>query len=320
MAEKIAVLTSGGDAPGMNAALRAVVCTGAYHNIEILGIERGYYGVIHEQFIPMSVAKVNGITQRGGTILRTARCTEFNTPEGFEAAVASLKRNDIQNLIVIGGDGSMQGAVKLADAGINTVVIPATIDNDMMGTEYTLGFDTAANNVLEAVSKIRDTAYSHERIGVIEVMGNHSGHIALMTGIACGSKVILMPEEKFDLQEIAQKITDNFACGDLYSIVIVAEGVGDSRVIADQLSNLTGFGTQVTILGYIQRGGQPSVTDNNVGSLMGARAVKTILAGTGNCLIALRQGKIVAIPYEEAVTFKNDIDPAVYELAHILAM
>lgn len=320
MANKIAVLTSGGDAPGMNAALRAVVCTGAYHNVEIIGVERGYYGVIHEQFLPMSVASVNGIIQKGGTILRTARCIEFNTPEGFNAAVTSLKKNNIQDLIIIGGGGSMQGAIKLADAGINTVVIPATIDNDMVGTEYTLGFDTAANNVLEAVSKIRDTVFSHERIGVIEVMGNHSGHIALMTGIACGAKIILMPEEEFDLKEIAQKITHSFACGDLSSIVIVAEGVGDSRVIADQLAKLTGFGTQVTILGYIQRGGQPSVADNNVGSLMGSIAVKTILQGQRNCLIASRQGKIIAVPYEEAVTFKHTIDPEIYELANILAV
>lgn len=320
MVKKIAVLTSGGDAPGMNAALRAVVCTGAYHNVEIIGVERGYYGVIHEQFMPMTVANVNGITQRGGTILRTARCAEFTTPEGFEAALASLHKHEIEDLIIIGGDGSMKGAMKLADAGIRTVVIPATIDNDMLGTEYTLGFDTAANNVLEAVSKIRDTAFSHERIGIIEVMGNHSGHIALMTGIACGAKIILMPEEQFDLQEIAQKITRNFASGDLYSIVIVAEGVGDSRIIAEQLKSLTGFGTQVTILGYIQRGGQPSVTDNNMGSLMGAVAVKSILSGNVNSLIASRRGKITAVPYREAISFKNDIEPQMYELAQILAV
>lgn len=320
MGKRIAVLTSGGDAPGMNAALRAVVCTGSYYDAEIIGVERGYYGIIHEQFKTLTVSDVNGITQKGGTVLRTARCTEFTTPEGFDAALASLQKHCIEDLIVIGGDGSMQGAIKLSDAGVNTVVIPATIDNDMVGTEYTLGFDTAANNVLEAVSKIRDTAVSHERIGIIEVMGNHSGHIALMTGIASGAKIILMPEEQFDLQEIAQKITQNFASGDLYSLVIAAEGVGDSRVIAEQLKALTGFGTQVTILGYIQRGGQPSVTDNNIGSLMGALAVKTILKGQGNSLIASRQGKIVAVPYSDAVLFKHNIDSQMYELANILAV
>lgn len=320
MSKRIAVLTSGGDAPGMNAALRAVVCTGVYYKAEIIGVERGYYGVIHEQYKPMAIEDVNGITQKGGTILRTARCTEFITPEGFEAAVASLQKHNIENLIVIGGDGSMKGAIKLAAAGINTMVIPATIDNDMVGTEYALGFDTAANNVLEAVSKIRDTAVSHERIGVIEVMGNHSGHIALMAGIACGAKIILMPEDKLDLEEIAHKITQHFASGDLYSIVIVAEGVGDSRVIAEKLKALTGFGTQVTILGYIQRGGQPSVTDNNVGSLMGALAVKSILKGEKNCLIASRRGKIIPVSLEEALAFKNDIKPELHELADILAV
>lgn len=319
MIKRIAVLTSGGDAPGMNAAIRAVVRTAINKDFEVFGVERGYEGVINGQFLMMNSHSVGGTIQHGGTILRTARSEIFKTDEGFQTAVKQLQEHYIDYLVVIGGDGSMAGAMNLAKAGIPTLTIPATIDNDMAGTEYTIGFDTALNTVLDATNKIRDTAASHERVAVIEVMGRSAGHIALMAGLACGAEVILLPERPFDMDEICQGLLKSYKRGKLYSIVLVAEGVGKGYDIAAQIAERTEFKPHVTVLGYIQRGGSPTAMDNIIASRMGAAAVDAIVNEETNCLIAYQQGRIVTIPYEEVPKYKRGVDPNIYELAGILS-
>lgn len=319
MVKRIAVLTSGGDAPGMNAAIRAVVRTAIIRGFEVFGAERGYEGVINGQFTLMHAHSVGGTIQRGGTILKTARSEAFKTEDGFQAAISQLQKHYIDYLVVIGGDGSMAGAINLSSAGIETVVIPATIDNDMPGTEYTIGFDTALNTVLDAASKIRDTAASHERVAVIEVMGRSAGHIALMAGLACGAEVILLPEKPIDMDEVCQGLIRSSKRGKLYSIVLVAEGAGKGYDIAAQIAERTNFNPHVTVLGYIQRGGSPTATDNIIASRMGAAAVDTILRSETNCLIAYQQGRIVTVPYGEVNNYKRGIDPEIYELAGILS-
>lgn len=319
MVKRIAILTSGGDAPGMNATIRAVVRTAIYHGFEVFGVERGYEGVINGKFNLMHSHSVGGTIQRGGTILKTARSEAFKTDEGFQTAISQLQERYIDYLIVVGGDGSMAGAIKLSNAGIETVVIPATIDNDMPGTEYTIGFDTALNTVLDAASKIRDTAASHERVAVIEVMGRSAGHIALMAGLACGAEVILLPERPADMDAVCQGLIRSSKRGKLYSIVIVAEGAGKGYDIAAQIAERTKFNPHVTVLGYIQRGGSPSATDNIIASRMGAAAVDSIIKGETNRLIAYQQGRIVTVPYEEVNNYKRGIDPELYELSGILS-
>ncbi len=320
MVKRIAVLTSGGDAPGMNAAIRAVVRTGIYHDFEVFGVERGYEGVLDGRFILMNLNSVAGTIQRGGTMLKTARSELFKTTEGFNLAVSQLKKHLIDQLVVIGGDGSMAGAVKLTAAGINTMVIPATIDNDMVGTEYTIGFDTALNTVLDAVNKIRDTAESHQRVAVVEVMGRSSGHIALMAGLACGAEVILLPEKPLDMDSVCNSLKQSHKRGKLYSIVMVAEGVSKGYDIAAQIQERTEFNPHVTVLGYIQRGGSPSAQDNIMGSRMGTLAVDSIIRGEHNQLISWQQGQIITVPYEAAYNFKRGIDLSLYDMANILAM
>ncbi|EAX47856.1 6-phosphofructokinase [Thermosinus carboxydivorans Nor1] len=318
--KRLAVLTSGGDAPGMNACIRAVVRKGIYHGFDVFGVERGYEGVIDGLFRPMGLNSVAGIIQHGGTMLKTARSERFTTEEGFAAAIRQLRELAVDALIVIGGDGSMAGAARLAAAKVPTVVIPATIDNDMPGTEYTIGFDTALNTVLEAVNRIRDTAASHERVAVVEVMGRSAGHIALMAGLACGAEAILLPEHPADMDDICKGLKQSHQRGKLYSIVMVAEGAGKGFDVAAQIAERTGFKPHVTVLGYIQRGGSPSAFDNIMGSRMGALAVDTVIQGNVNRLIAYQQGQLVAVPYEQAFANKRGIDLALYELASILAI
>jgi len=315
----IAILTSGGDAPGMNAVIRAVVRKGLYHGLRVQGVERGYDGVINGLFKPLSLSSVAGIIQSGGTMLRTARSDAFRTPQGFRQALAQLRYHHIEALIVVGGDGSMAGAAKLAEAGVPTMVVPATIDNDMSGTEYAIGFDTALNTVLDAVNKIRDTAASHERVAVVEVMGRHSGQIALHAGVACGAEAILLPEIPVDMEEICQRLIRSYERGKLYSIVMVAEGVAKGDAIAAQIAQRTNFKPHVTVLGYIQRGGHPSAFDNIIGSKMGALAVDSILRGEVNRLVGLRQGQLITLPYAEAFKLPQRIDHSLHELACILA-
>ncbi|MEG6585539.1 6-phosphofructokinase [Dendrosporobacter sp. 1207_IL3150] len=319
MVKRIAVLTSGGDAPGMNAAIRAVVRKGIYHGFEVFGVQRGYEGVIQGAFNLMSFQSVGGIIQHGGTVLKTARSEAFKTSDGFALALQQLKNHFIDYLIVIGGDGSMAGAAKLATEGVPTMVIPGTIDNDMAGTEYTIGFDTALNTVLEAVNKIRDTAASHERVAIVEVMGRSAGHIALMAGLACGAEAILLPEQPLDIETICERLGKSYKRGKQYSIILVAEGVAKGYDIASQISAKTQFQPHVTVLGYIQRGGNPTAMDNIMASRMGAAAIDSILTDDINKLVALRQGQIVTVPYEEAFKSKHKIDLSIYDTAGILS-
>jgi 6-phosphofructokinase 1 len=318
--QRIAVLTSGGDAPGMNAAIRAVVRKGIYHGLDVLGIERGYEGLINGRFLVMNSGSVAGIIQHGGTVLKTARSEAFKTPEGFAAAVAQLRSRNIDGLVVIGGDGSMAGAVKLSEAGISTMVIPATIDNDMADTEYALGFDTALNTVLDAVNKIRDTAESHQRVAVVEVMGRSAGHIALMAGLACGAEAILLPEQAINMEAMCHGLKQSFRRGKLYSIVMVAEGVGKGYDIAAQIAAYTDFKPHVTVLGYIQRGGSPSALDNIMGSRLGGMTIDSIIKGNVNCLVAYQGGNLVTVPYHGLNCTSRKVDLSLYELAGILAM
>jgi len=318
--KRIAVLTSGGDAPGMNAAIRAVVRKGIYHGLDVFGIERGYEGVINGDFRPMSLHSVAGIIGYGGTMLKTARSEAFKTNGGFSKAVRNLKDHRIDTLIVIGGDGSMAGAQKLTQAGIQTMVLPATIDNDMCGTEYTIGFDTALNTVLEAVNKIRDTAASHERVAIVEVMGRSSGYIALMAGLACGAEAIMLPEKPTDIEELCQRLHQSHARGKLYSIIMVAEGAGNGFDIAAQIGGRTMYKPHVTVLGYIQRGGAPSAMDNIMGSRMGAKAVDAILAEQTNCLVGTSKGELVSVDYDTAFSSKRGIDLSLYDLSLMLSI
>ncbi|MDR3564014.1 MAG: 6-phosphofructokinase [Negativicutes bacterium] len=318
--ERIAVLTSGGDAPGMNAAIRAVTRKGLYHGFEVYGVLRGYQGLINGDLLPMQLTSVGGIINQGGTVLKTARSEAFKTEEGFSAALRQIEKHKLAAVVVIGGDGSMAGAQKLAASGVKTIVIPATIDNDMAGTEYTLGFDTALNGILEATSKIRDTAESHERVAIIEVMGRHSGQLALAAGLAGGAEIILLPEVPMSIEEICHVLRQGHKRGKQSSIVIVAEGAGKGYDIAREIAAETGYSTPVTVLGYIQRGGSPTAVDNLMGSRMGGKAIDSLLAGEANCLVAVQNAAIVTVPFAEAFRMKRSIDRSQYELARILAL
>lgn len=253
--KRIGVLTSGGDAPGMNAAIRAVVRTAIYHNIEVMGVMRGYKGLIDGEVQSMNISSVSDIMQRGGTIIHTARSEEFKTPEGQEKAVRTLREFGIEGLIVIGGDGSFRGAQALSNRGINTIGIPGTIDNDIACTDFTIGFDTAINTALESIGRIRDTSSSHERANIIEVMGRNSGEIALYSGLAGGAETIIVPEFGFNIDEICKKILKGMKRGKRHSIIVLAEGAGDAIALGKQIQEKTGIETKATILGYIQRGG-----------------------------------------------------------------
>lgn len=318
--KRIAVLTSGGDAPGMNAAIRAVVRKGLHHGLDTFGVERGYEGLVHCDFMPLSRNSVSGIISYGGTTIKTARSEAFKTHGGFMRAVRNLEDNKIDAVIVIGGDGSMAGAHKLSEVGIKTMVIPATIDNDMCGTDYTIGFDTALNTVLEAVNKIRDTAASHERVAIVEVMGRTAGHIALLSGLACGAEAVMLPEQPLDIDALCQQLNESHARGKQYSIVMVAEGAAKGFELAAQISKRTSYNPHVTVLGYIQRGGAPSAMDNIMGSRMGALAIDTLVAGESGRLVASCKGELLTIPYAEAFAMKRGIDLSLYDLTRILAI
>lgn len=316
----IAVLTSGGDAPGMNAAIRAVVRKGIYCGFKVYGIQRGYEGLINGEFVELKVGAVGGIVQRGGTMLMTARSEEMRTAAGQDQAAAQLKDRKIDGLVVIGGDGSFRGAQSLSQRGINVVGIPATIDNDISGTDLTIGFDTAVNTVLEAVAKIRDTATSHERIFLVEVMGRERGSIALHAGLACGAESILVPEIPFSLSEVAEKLLRGRKRGKKQSIILVAEGAGSAYQMGKQLQADTGLETRVTILGHIQRGGNPSAVDALLGATMGGKAVEILLSGKSDQMTAYRNREVIACPLEEAYTPKAPLDRKMYDLANELAI
>ncbi len=317
---RIGVLTSGGDAPGMNAAIRAVVRKGVFHGMEVYGIQHGYAGLIRGEMKPMDLSSVADIIQRGGTKLFTARSEEFKTPEGRAKAVEELHRNGIEGLVVIGGDGSFRGARELSHLGVRSIGIPGTIDNDIAGTDYTIGFDTAVNTVIDAIDKIRDTATSHERTYVIEVMGRNAGDIAMISGLAGGAESILVPEFPFDMELVLEKLRHGQERGKRHSIILVAEGAAQGMKIGEKIRQETGWEVRVTVLGHLQRGGSPSAFDRILASRMGAYAVDLLRQGQSSQVIGLQGKKLVAIDIDEALAMKRSIDMSVYELAAILSI
>jgi len=317
----IGVLTSGGDAPGMNAAIRAVVRTGIYNGFKVMGVKKGYNGLISGDVFEMNLRSVSDIVHRGGTVLRTARCMEFKTEEGMMKAINMARVFRIDALVVIGGDGSFKGARDLSRLGLDVIGIPGTIDNDIGCSEYTIGYDTALNTVQDAMDKIRDTAYSHERCSVLEVMGRHAGYIALNIGIACGAEVVLLPEKPFDFDNnIIKPIIEGRNRGKKQYSVIVAEGVGGAIEIAKKIEEVTGIESRATILGHLQRGGSPTVRDRVMASMMGARATEILKNGITNRIIAVKDSKVVDIEINEALAIEKQIDDNMVELSKILSL
>lgn len=287
----IAVLTSGGDAPGMNAAIRAVVRTGLEKGLKVMGIQRGYNGLINGEIFEMDTHSVSDIIQRGGTILRTARCEEFRTEQGREKAAKILKAFGIDGLVVIGGDGSFHGAQLLSKLGINTVGLPGTIDNDLAYTDYTIGFDTSINTVLDAINKLRDTSTSHERVSVVEVMGRNCGDIALYTGVAGGAESIIIPEKEYNADKLCKQILQGKLKGKMHNLVLLAEGVGGANELAKYIEEVTGIETRSTILGHIQRGGSPTCMDRILASRMAYKAVELLISGKSSRVVGVKMEK-----------------------------
>lgn len=316
----IGVLTSGGDAPGMNAAIRAVVRTAVNLGIECVGIRRGWNGLIHSDFVPMNSDSVSHILDQGGTILYTARSEEFMTPQGREKAVSTCKLLGLEGVVAIGGDGTFRGALELSRLGIPVVGIPATIDNDLGCSNYTIGFDTACNTAVSCIDKLRDTMQSHERCSLVEVMGRHAGYLALYVGIAVGATAVLIPERGLDFQrDVVERIQESRIAGNTHYMIVVAEGVGSAVEIGKQIHEALGIEPRVTVLGHIQRGGSPSVRDRETASRMGYAAVQAIAAGQGSCIIGTQQGSLKAIPIEEALTMTKKLQMeryAVMEAMH----
>jgi len=317
---RVGVLTSGGDAPGMNAAIRAIVRKAVYHGLEVIGIERGYLGLLHKEFRPLSLGSVADIIHRGGTILRTARCEDFKKIEVQARAMENLLEAGVEGLIVIGGDGSFRGALALARRGMPVIGVPGTIDNDLASTDFSIGFDTAVNNVVDAINKIRDTATSHERTFVIEVMGRESGHIALHAGLAGGAESILVPEIPYDIDDVIFKLERGINRGKLHSIIVVAEGAASGIEIGEEIRRRTGLETRITILGHLQRGGTPTALDRTLASRMGAEAVELLRLGENNKMVGIVAGEIQASDLSKAIEQKKGLDREMWELAGVLAI
>ncbi len=317
----IGVLTSGGDAPGMNAAIRAVVREAIAKGKKVKGIQRGYAGLLQEEIADMEGKDVSDIIQRGGTILQTARCKEFTTAEGQQKGAEICKKHGIDGIIVIGGDGSFKGAQKLAGLGINTVGIPGTIDLDIACTEYTIGFDTAVNTAMEAIDKVRDTSTSHERCSIIEVMGRGAGYIALWCGIANGAEDILLPERyDYDEQKIVNHIIENRKRGKKHHIIVNAEGIGHSASMAKRIEAATGVETRATILGHMQRGGNPTCKDRVYASTMGAMAVDLLCEGKSNRVVGYRHGDFVDFDIDEALAMEKNIPEYQFQISRNLSI
>lgn len=320
----IGVLTSGGDSPGMNAAIRAVVRTAVYHGLEVFGIMHGYQGMIEGQISRLDARAVSGIINRGGTILRTARCQPFLEPEGRSKAARQLEKHGIAGLVVIGGDGSYRGAQKLhTEHGVRCIGLPGTIDNDIGGTEYTIGFDTALNIAVEAIDRLRDTAASHDRIFFVEVMGRHSGYIAMLSGIAGGAEEILVPEVPTDIPALIETMRQGRARGKSSAIVVVAEGddAGDALMIAKKVAETSEFtDTRVTVIGHLQRGGSPTAFDRVLASRMGVRAVEALLEGEHGKMVGISNQHMVLRPLSEAWECRTQFDPGLLRVARVLSM
>ncbi|MCI9845433.1 6-phosphofructokinase [Flavobacterium pectinovorum] len=322
--KKVGVLTSGGDSPGMNAAIRSVVRTCAYHNIECLGIYRGYQGMIEGDFKDMGPRSVNNIVNKGGTILKSARSAEFRTPEGRKKAHENLIKHGVDALVVIGGDGSFTGGLIFnAEFGFPVMGIPGTIDNDIFGTSFTLGYDTALNTVVDCIDKIRDTASSHNRLFFVEVMGRDAGHIALNAGIGAGAEEILIPEEDLGLERLLDSLQKSKASGKSSSIVVIAEGdkIGKNVFeLKDYVeANLPEYDVRVSVLGHMQRGGSPSCFDRVLASRLGVKAVESLIDGKSNYMVGLQQDKVTLTPLEQAIKGKSEIDRELLRVSDIMS-
>ena len=313
--KKIAVLTSGGDAPGMNAAIRAVVRTAIHNGIEVMGVQRGYAGLINGELFPMNRSSVSDIIQRGGTILRTARCLEFKQEEVRKEAAQILADNGVDALVVIGGDGSFTGAKLLSKLGVKTIGLPGTIDNDLTYTDYTIGFDTALNTVVDAIDKIRDTSTSHERVSIVEVMGRNCGDIALHTGVACGAEYIITPEKGYDKDELCKVILEGKKSGKMHNLVLLAEGVGGASELAKYVETQTGIETRATVLGHIQRGGSPSAFDRVLASRMGSKAIELLMEGKTSRVVGIKDNEIFDQDIDEALALDRKFDEKLYEIS-----
>ena len=319
--KKIAVLTSGGDSPGMNAAIRAVTRKVIYNGLEIVGIQRGYQGLLEEDFLEFGPRSVSDTIQRGGTILRTARSEEFKTEAGKKKGAAICRKHGIDAVVVIGGDGSYRGALALSHEGIAVMGLPGTIDLDISSTDYTIGFDTAVNTALEAIDKIRDTSSSHERCSIVEVMGRNAGYIALWCGVASGAEDILLPEKyDYDEQEIINHIIESRKIGKTHHLIINAEGIGHSTSMARRIEAATGMETRATILGYMQRGGAPTCKDRYYASIMGAMAVDLLAQGIANRVIGYLNGEFKDFDIDEALAMEKKIPEYQYEVARALSI
>ena len=316
----IAVLTSGGDAPGMNAAIRAVVRTSIYNNVRVLGIKEGYSGLMNGEIYEMDLSSVADIVHRGGTLLRSSRSPEFQTDEGFKKALNVIDVFNIDGIVVLGGDGSMKGAKKLSEHGVPTMGIPCTIDNDLGYTDYTIGFLTAVETAVDAISKIRDTSTSHGRANIIEVMGRHCGDIALYAGLAGGAESIIVPEIKCDIDDVCKKVISGRNRGKLHHIIVLAEGAGKAHDVANEVIEKTGMDTRVTILGHIQRGGTPTVFDRILASEMGNRAVELLSRDRTGRALGIRCDKIIDLELKEALSVKKEFNIEMYNTAKILSI
>ena len=319
MLKRIAVMTSGGDSPGMNAAIRAVVRVAIHEGVEVWGIYNGYAGMYEDNMIKLDSRSVGGIFHLGGTFLGTARCESFRTIDGRQRAAENLKRHGIEGIVVIGGDGSMTGAKLLSELGIAVVGLPGTIDNDIWGTDYTIGFDTATNTVVDAINKLRDTASSHGRVIVLEVMGRNSGWIAMTAGLAGGAEQILIPEMAVNYEQLMANLRKSYDSGKRYSVVVVAEGAGSAIKVGEKIVAGTGLETRVSVLGHIQRGGSPSVFDRILASTLGERATLALLSGISNVMFGCRNGGTVSVDLADAIGQKRTFDPSLFRLAAVLA-
>ncbi|WP_102345304.1 6-phosphofructokinase [Bacillus sp. Marseille-P3661] len=318
--KRIGVLTSGGDSPGMNAAIRAVVRKAIYHDIEVFGVYNGYSGLLAGNIKKLEIGSVGDIIHRGGTMLYTARCKEFTTDEGQTKGIEQMKKLGIEGLVVIGGDGSFRGAKKLTEKGYPCIGVPGTIDNDIPGTDFTIGFHTAINTVLDAIDKIRDTATSHERTYVIETMGRNAGDIALWTGLAGGAESIIIPEVGHQMDDIIKRINRGHERGKKHSIIVVAEGVGSGVDFAQKIQEATNLETRVTVLGYIQRGGSPTAYDRVLASRLGAKAVELLLDGKAGRMVGIQNNQIVDHDILETLAKEHTIDEEMYKLSQELSI
>ncbi len=318
--KKIGIITSGGDAPGMNAAIRAIVRTCVYNDIEVYGIKQGYFGLLKGEIEQMDIASVADIIQKGGTMLRSARCEEFTTEEGFKKGINVLEMFDLDGLVVLGGDGTFKGAEKISKAGIPVIGIPCTIDNDMGYTDYTVGFYTAIGTVIDAIGKIRDTSTSHGRANVVEVMGRNCGDIALYSGVAGGAESIIVPEVEYNISEVCKRVIQGRNRGKLHHIIVLAEGVGNAYEVAEEIESKTDTETRVTVLGHIQRGGSPVAFDRIMASEMGHKAVNLLMEGKSGRALGIKCDQIFDMDITEAVETKRVFNKDMYEMAKVLSI